>query len=460
MEYGKQTLVNANAPAGRRYKLGPANGSLPIDIWEEIFVRCLPQSDDPNYTVHTAPLLLCRICGDWRKVAISSPNLWTSMGVVVSLGKSRPPVEMVAQWLERSGTLPLTLSLLQINEAEDNRLAAGEVLEIFKKYIHRWQDIRLNVARPECREIGPHQRKAPLLEQLHIRSHRLEEISKQGFFGIFEEVPRLSTLSVSSITSLDYADTSLTIPWNQLTHVSVHFDMSIGVVLQMLSECQNLQIFNLGVEFAPDTLPPLPVTQTTLKTLQIMIAPPDLSVFLRSTTFPALTDIVIYGKDAPDHLLTWPREELNAFLERSETRLLSLGIHNTCIGNTYLTDLLQNPSMRTLMELIIEDNTDWISSACISFAMMDILTFHEQTPRGLLPALQTLKLRGAGLFWPVDSKALVDMVESRWRRYESHEAARLRSLHIPLSLSGFPTCRRLKQLQKEGLHLEIAASFY
>lgn len=464
MAYVEQPRVNADTRVGRHHSRDCSRFSaIPIDIWEEIFVRCLPPSEDPNYTTRAAPLLLCQVCRAWRQFAISSPSLWSSMRVVVSLGEPRPHIALIAQWLERSGSLPLALSLYQTNEAEGNCIAAGDVLEIFKQYIHRWQDIRLDLASPRCHnQSGPHKRKAPLLEKFHMRSQRLDEFSKQDLFGIFEELPRLSTLSVSSIAPLNYgADKNRTIPWNQLTHVSIDFDMSIDTVLLLLRECHNIKKCNFGVKFEPDLLFPGMVVQSSLQSLQLMTEPRDLSIFLRNITFPALTDIAIYGKGGPAELLAWPQEEFSTFLGRSEARLLSLGLHNTCIQSTHFIDLLQNPSMQTLVELIIDDHTDWIFTPCLSFSTMDMLTFNEHKPRGLLPALQCLKIRGLGCSWSVDSRALADMAESRWRKYEGSAAVRLRSLHVEISFSQPSTdYSRLKQLQREGLDLEIDTSLY
>lgn len=460
--------INADTRVGRHHnQLGPRrdcsrSSAIPIDIWEEIFVRCLP-SEDPNHTACAAPLLLCQVCRAWRQLAISSPNLWSSMRVVVSLGEPRPHTALIAQWLERSGSLPLALSLYQTNEAEGNCIATGDVLEIFKQYIHRWQDIRLDLASPRCHnQLGPYKRKAPLLEKFHMRSQRLDEIPEQDLLGMFEEVPQLSMLSVSSIAALDYgADTNLTIPWNQLTHVSIDFDMSIGKVFLLLRKCHNLQKCNFGVKFEPDSLSPGMVIQTNLQSLQLMIGPQDLSIFFQNMTFPALTDIAIHGKGGPAELQAWPQEKFNTFLGRSEARLFSLGLHNTCIRSTHFIDLLQSPSMQALVELIIDDNADWTSPSCLSFSTMDMLTFNKHKPQGFLPALQCLKIRGLGCLWSVDSKTLADMAESRWRQYEGSAVVRLRSLHVQLSfLLSSADYNRLKQLQKEGLDLEINTSLY
>ncbi|KAJ7762607.1 hypothetical protein B0H16DRAFT_1263925, partial [Mycena metata] len=49
--------------------------TLPVEITTEIFVRCLPRySAYPSGNV--APMLLGRICRQWRNIACSTPRLW------------------------------------------------------------------------------------------------------------------------------------------------------------------------------------------------------------------------------------------------------------------------------------------------------------------------------------------------------------------------------------------------
>ncbi|KAJ7249720.1 hypothetical protein B0H12DRAFT_1019546, partial [Mycena haematopus] len=51
--------------------------TLPPEITSEIFCHCLPterQSDIVN--PKEAPLVLTQVCGLWRNIAISTPELW------------------------------------------------------------------------------------------------------------------------------------------------------------------------------------------------------------------------------------------------------------------------------------------------------------------------------------------------------------------------------------------------
>ncbi|KAF8813810.1 hypothetical protein BYT27DRAFT_7250694 [Phlegmacium glaucopus] len=80
---------------------------IPIELWQEFFLRCLSPSP-----LATAGLLL------WRQASVD---------------KARPSVLLATTWLARSEALPSSLSLYQQNESDDNRIAAGQILELYKR---------------------------------------------------------------------------------------------------------------------------------------------------------------------------------------------------------------------------------------------------------------------------------------------------------------------------------------
>ncbi|KAJ7024842.1 hypothetical protein C8F04DRAFT_901392, partial [Mycena alexandri] len=48
--------------------------TLPVEVTTEVFFRCLPEN--PVLSGKLAPMLLGRICRQWRDVACSTPRLW------------------------------------------------------------------------------------------------------------------------------------------------------------------------------------------------------------------------------------------------------------------------------------------------------------------------------------------------------------------------------------------------
>jgi hypothetical protein len=60
--------------------LSPAR-RMPAEILSSIFLECLPvgKLDSFQPSAHKAPLLVSSICSRWRNVAISTPQLWSSV---------------------------------------------------------------------------------------------------------------------------------------------------------------------------------------------------------------------------------------------------------------------------------------------------------------------------------------------------------------------------------------------
>ncbi|TEB18500.1 hypothetical protein FA13DRAFT_1648645, partial [Coprinellus micaceus] len=52
---------------------------IPDDVLREIFIQCLPQNHDATLCPSDPPILLTNICQRWRRVARSTPRLWSSI---------------------------------------------------------------------------------------------------------------------------------------------------------------------------------------------------------------------------------------------------------------------------------------------------------------------------------------------------------------------------------------------
>ncbi|KAJ6585408.1 hypothetical protein B0H19DRAFT_926198, partial [Mycena capillaripes] len=95
---------------------------IPQDVLQEIFTSCLPTKHNALIDPRCAPLLLGFICRNWRKVAHSTPRLWSSLHIPLFSGENpmyTPPPSLtfvstfegiLEAWLDRSGTCPLSIS--------------------------------------------------------------------------------------------------------------------------------------------------------------------------------------------------------------------------------------------------------------------------------------------------------------------------------------------------------------
>ncbi|KAF8070615.1 hypothetical protein FPV67DRAFT_1031653 [Lyophyllum atratum] len=440
---------------------------LPIDIWEQIFLQCLPQfkpidTYPINYTKRCkdgiAPLLLCCVCSSWRKLAISMPHLWCSLDVVVSCGAAFPHLELVSLWLSRSGSLPISITLSQANESYKNLQTVTMVLDLFKAHVYRWQRIQFDLAGPRPQGLlGSSNGRAPLLEQFYMRTYKDSVTTEVDDLQILEnDVPRLSTLAVSSLPPLDFWSDPETcmILWNQLKYISVDFVPSLHEALSVLSECHSLEHCALGIDGQSYSVkPPVQITHNTLRVLKLDIESEALAMFLDTTVLPALENLTISGKGTEVDF--WPHTQLEEHLKRSSARLRVVHIRSPWTWDSEFAVFFRHPALQDLIELNVEDELDWVSTPCFTMGVIEMLRGSKHIPC-ILPTLETLEVRG---YMPgVDAAALLDMVESRWRRFTESGAVRLRIAHLlcPGSLAiTEKDLRKIQQLKQEGLELEI-----
>ncbi|RDB14889.1 hypothetical protein Hypma_016485 [Hypsizygus marmoreus] len=79
--------------------------SPPSEILGEIFIHCVPSEHVySHFSIHEAPMLLCRVCGYWREVALSMASLWSNF--ICYIGKEiRPSHALIFElWLQLSRT--------------------------------------------------------------------------------------------------------------------------------------------------------------------------------------------------------------------------------------------------------------------------------------------------------------------------------------------------------------------
>ncbi|KAF7306048.1 hypothetical protein HMN09_00759500 [Mycena chlorophos] len=368
-------------------------GRMPRDIWEEIFLHCLPSSLLPDGSFSsprpTTPLVLLQVCRTWRCVALALPYLWTSLSVVVRGGKSFPPLPTAAEWLSRSGDLPLQLSLSQTNEAEGNQEVADELLALFIRYLRRWCDVRLDVANPTYgRSLRPtgtlH---APLLETFHLttcwRLTRNEEIMRD-LLKMLEGAPRLSSFSVSRLSDLNVApDSTVAIPWTQLTRLDLGFIPSVSACLSIMSGCPLLESCNLVVDPHQGPLPAFPITVPSLTSLELHIPAGELASLLDHVVFPALRNFTLYVQDAYGHHALWPQSSFLDFFAKSRCELARLELHDTGILASQFIECLQH--LRSISELVVHDNRDWTWDPVITPQLVQMLTIPREAvnARGL-----------------------------------------------------------------------------
>ncbi|KAK1226194.1 hypothetical protein PQX77_010846 [Marasmius sp. AFHP31] len=164
---------------------------LPSEVLSQIFIACLPTAHYPVHDLTQAPLLFTTISQRFRDVAISTPDLWSSIHVTLPsydepnrLSKEEYGALVsrrqkgVLLWLARSSNLPLSFSLvIKASVHSDGGLCqvldATKFMAVLTERHRRWKEIRLRVPRDvEGQLFGQFaEEEFPLLETVQIDTH-------------------------------------------------------------------------------------------------------------------------------------------------------------------------------------------------------------------------------------------------------------------------------------------------
>ncbi|KAK7002210.1 hypothetical protein R3P38DRAFT_3605046 [Favolaschia claudopus] len=234
---------------------------IPQDILGEIFLECLPVDRNAVMSAWEAPLLLGRICSAWRTMAFQMmPRLWSSLHIPLGFVAEAPDYEAsltaIADWLERSKPLPLSLSIC--GKFFPHPDSARACLVSLCEFSTRWVSLRMLNVHHEYYSILT-KMEAPALAEIKIE-----------FTHDFEPNPNADILSSTLFRTMKTPqitiiaqDTTVLIPespfrWEHLTHLilSSPFDgnsIRDGTLLthdvyRLFRGCINLQVVNLWLD--------------------------------------------------------------------------------------------------------------------------------------------------------------------------------------------------------------------
>ncbi|KDQ59587.1 hypothetical protein JAAARDRAFT_205618 [Jaapia argillacea MUCL 33604] len=121
---------------------------IPNELLSGIFEIVTHSFDDPGESLST-PTTLSLVCSRWRQIAISTPELWTTIFLTQAL--SPHDIARTSTWLERSKTRPLDLYLDFRDpcwswDEEDHSFTwndMAEILQLLLPHISRWRLVDL-----------------------------------------------------------------------------------------------------------------------------------------------------------------------------------------------------------------------------------------------------------------------------------------------------------------------------
>ncbi|KAJ7457065.1 hypothetical protein FB451DRAFT_1275835 [Mycena latifolia] len=286
--------------------------TIPPEITAEIFAHCLPSSPC-RPEIDTAPLLLGRICRDWRSIALDSPELWASLeidGVDVF-------VDLVEIWLSRARNFPLTL-VLKISILDEEWNNAPLYIDVLQRHAQTWRDVMLELPFENLLLFRP-DLQLPMLERLTIGFYNDDEAEIP--VNAFRHAPSLRHLQLD----IRIHPEAMPLPWAQLTSFESPSGVltceSFLIILQCTPNITKCKV-DIHNETEADRLPKVPPLMF-LTTLSLGTSIPKVMDILEHLSFPALQVLDLSG------ILLGGREllpPLHRFLSKPGCRLRELAI--------------------------------------------------------------------------------------------------------------------------------------
>ena len=123
---------------------------VPRKIASHIFAQCISSNPSPYQRAFIMqPLVLGAVCQSWRDIAWTTPQLWTTIVIVIGPTRdSNSQLELLEQWIARSGHLPLDISFrTPMNpEALIVEPLFYPLIDLVNRYSSRWQGLYLFVS--------------------------------------------------------------------------------------------------------------------------------------------------------------------------------------------------------------------------------------------------------------------------------------------------------------------------
>ncbi|KAJ3782428.1 hypothetical protein GGU10DRAFT_436633 [Lentinula aff. detonsa] len=238
---------------------------IPPETLAEIFIHCLPT--DSLYAVRNlaeAPLIFTTICRDWRQIALNTPRLWRSLHFFLPSRLSDDVFSRrmagITLWLERSGSLPLSISFHDGYENDPLIISQSRpamTVSLIRSLMHfsdRMQDVYLSLSSssfPIFDNLSP---SFPILTSLHVRDKRLRKhdlngTGSVGFGPLLHRMPALEKLELNGFnTRIGNNYRSLPCNWKLLTELVIQpLPLDLPQVIAILSETPRMQSVSVGI---------------------------------------------------------------------------------------------------------------------------------------------------------------------------------------------------------------------
>ncbi|TDL25755.1 hypothetical protein BD410DRAFT_606757 [Rickenella mellea] len=346
---------------------------LPPEIWGDIFLACLPTYT--SFSPKNAPTVFTRVCSSWRCIALSSPRLWSNIGLPgpTSVLNSRM-VYLVEQWLDLSRTCALTIDFHLISDFY-SWVSSTEQLFIIRKMLDLVAANSFRITR--LLRIAPRYLadkcflsldSMPILEELYIRDIPMRRSA------LIQDIPS-GTVFPTTLRTLTLRDTYFDMTRLPSLPPLRHLDLwqrwsplHLSTFLEILSQVPSLESGSLYIylEESNRSIMRDPVVLPRLQRLLISgELEDDIGVVLDVIQAPRLVGL---GLNECSELL-WPR--LERFLSPCQQTLVNL---------TFKTIAGISPSLFSCMGQTLPTTSITVCNCCIETHQLMTVTHTGRVP--------------------------------------------------------------------------------
>ncbi|KAJ3835398.1 hypothetical protein EV361DRAFT_387945 [Lentinula raphanica] len=410
---------------------------IPEEVLAEIFLHCLPT--DRNFAIRSldeAPLLLTTICRDWRRVALDTPRLWSTLHVYLPSHLSTQAISRraagISTWLGRSGTLPLSISFRAKlsyqefpDEAPDDQWPPVLTDDV-KSFIcaltsfgHRFSDLFLSLPVPHltlfdecsanCRFSSLHTFHVQDADFYHYPAGPIPG-GDARLTSLLTRTTALRGLGISDGFCVDSGYLALPVDWELLTDLYLRHHDDLGLVprevlriIQRTPNLRNLHIrLTISQEHPLDSAAILNIMLPRLVNLRLEFARSSQNIHLESAIVRAQTSSIFRSFSVPSLKMlsigtpSWARGsdtlvDLTSVYDGSRIPFHNLETLELALAITSdeLTRCLS--SSPELVSFKFENNQG-IESLCFSESHLSALTPSHANPVPLCPKLSSIRL--------------------------------------------------------------------
>lgn len=282
---------------------------VPSDVLSDIFIACIDKNFGSGVRSKTTldtrapPWTLAQVCSRWRAVALSTPEIWATVRIIMS-AKHNSHIDndhssedlILGVQLYRSSNHPLSISIYSPVDIS----ASNSIFQILRPTSPRWQALCL-LSPSSFSAFSDIKGFLPSLATLYLHQARsgaipISQVAPLSLSGVLEFAPKLQTLRASP-TFPDLCHISLgNIRFYSSQFPTDKYFYPVSAILRLLRHLGSVESCILFCGPEDQQVPYLPLELPHLSNLTIRDRPGSRSGFdlLKSLSVPALKRLNLF----------------------------------------------------------------------------------------------------------------------------------------------------------------------